>query len=1298
MGPSAGWAKPLLALVLASIVTVAGAQTGDDRSAEPAGSAAAGLLTEANHQIEESVRARLAGDDARAGEAARRAREGAALLARDHDLPFTLRRLETVESWSADQCRSAARSWESLARVETDPVRADPDAITSILESCRERGDRWCEARALLARAESLAQATVTPAVSEAAAAAEAILREAGPSAHLARALLLQRGTGAGEGVDAAEKARGRYEEALILARQAGDASTEGRLLCETVQLDLNARRTEAARAGLDRAAAIAGRGDVPRVAACHAYVEGVSRYYGGDPARAREIWDAFAASGGAGKAPRELSWILAGSAAVSVDLADGRGAAQRARRAAELAESLNGDGDLLRPYCNLATALSFMGGGPEMERAARTCLELCRKYGRRDGESLALLRLGNVAHSDERYEEAVELYSESVSAARESNFVRQIPWSLVYLGAVLLDLGRVDESRKHLEEARALADQLGWSPTRGAVYAQLSRAMALAGETGEAERLSGEAVDLIGENGSALIRATAVRYRGFARYLRQDYGSALIDFREAFDLYGEVGNTGMQASVAVDLGNVLFMLNQHERALQSYTRARELGEEAGALEPQSVALGNIAMLKRRFGLTEEDREALARAAGELARMSPLPHRVNHLIGLSETLASLGRPEEAEEVARRAERLARQVGVAGMEADARTRLALILSQLGRHDEALAECGEVLAGGTPLPSDMRMKTEFRCGVVHERAGDPRGAIDLLDSALGLAESTRDRLTQPTLKASYIEDRAGIYAELVQAVLAAAGAEPSLQAVSEAFGVSERFRSRLLLEALMSEKRDPSGEREEEGEVGRTRRDLLVRLAELHIDTAGATGEEAGRILEEIRELEARLDELAPRRGGPPTERILGAARATIKSVQEMLPAGTAAVEYLLGRPRSFLFVITRDAAVVERIPGWEPTTEEIRIFRGLLERRGPSAERDREAIQVQGEKLYRSLLEPARHLLRDGIRRLVISPEGPLHLIPFEALVVSAEEPGGPPRYLVEESEITLVPSLSVLRGLARTPVPAHEGRSLVAFANPLSGRLAPGSDSPVATGSGMTLPAGVPPLPYSEEEVRRAAGRLGGDRSITTGAGVTEARVRQALEAGYPIVHVASHGFLDAASFGRSGLLLTADPESGEDGLLQAREVVDLRVDAGLIVLSGCSTGGGRLVWGEGLMGLPHALFQAGARSIVMSLWAVGDRAAALLMDRFYEGISRGLTVGEALRAAKLDLLRTGRPDLGHPSVWAPFVMAGISDEVLDLPPPSSGRAGRLLGLAVAALVLSIVLIGLSVWVARARS
>lgn len=124
--------------------------------------------------------------------------------------------------------------------------------------------------------------------------------------------------------------------------------------------------------------------------------------------------------------------------------------------------------------------------------------------------------------------------------------------------------------------------------------------------------------------------------------------------------------------------------------------------------------------------------------------------------------------------------------------------------------------------------------------------------------------------------------------------------------------------------------------------------------------------------------------------------------------------------------------------------------------------------------------------------------------------------------------------------------------------------------------------------------------------------------------------------------------------------EGRADGWLHAWEIVDaLRLDADLVTLSGCETGLGRELRGEGILGLARAFQFAGARSVLISLWAVSDRSTRELMVRFYEHLNRGLSKDASLRAARLDLLASSSSadgktfDARHPFHWAGFRLIG---------------------------------------------
>lgn len=191
-------------------------------------------------------------------------------------------------------------------------------------------------------------------------------------------------------------------------------------------------------------------------------------------------------------------------------------------------------------------------------------------------------------------------------------------------------------------------------------------------------------------------------------------------------------------------------------------------------------------------------------------------------------------------------------------------------------------------------------------------------------------------------------------------------------------------------------------------------------------------------------------------------------------------------------------------------------------------------------------------------------------------------------------------------------------------------------------------------------------EDRRLPGLPGTGREVSAIAGrypPSEVKVYQGMEANEenvknnPLVeaaerlHFATHGLVDERQPELSGLLLTPTGKDEDDGLLQVYEIFNLSLRADLVVLSACETGLGQKVTGEGLVGLTRAFLYAGSPSVVVSLWRVGDDSAPDLMVGFYDSLDRLGDKAEALREAKLAMIREGGSS--HPYSWAPFILVG---------------------------------------------
>jgi CHAT domain-containing protein len=300
---------------------------------------------------------------------------------------------------------------------------------------------------------------------------------------------------------------------------------------------------------------------------------------------------------------------------------------------------------------------------------------------------------------------------------------------------------------------------------------------------------------------------------------------------------------------------------------------------------------------------------------------------------------------------------------------------------------------------------------------------------------------------------------------------------------------------------------------------------------------------------------------------------------------------------------------------------------------------------------QLQQLYQLLIAPiAAQLPQEPGARIVFIPHNALFLVPFAAL----QNPTG--KYLIEQYTIAISPSIQVLQ------LTQQQGRGEASSISDRAKTLAATTRfSPALIVGNPTMPkvrieAGQPPeqlssLPGAEIEATTIAALL--QTNALIGKQATESAVVQQLPT-KRLVHLATHGLLDDfKGLGVPGAIaLAPDPNvPTSDGLLTANEILDLKLNADLVVLSACDTGRGRIT-GDGVVGLSRSLLSAGSASVIVSLWAVADASTALLMTEFYQALLQNPDKAIALRQA---MLKT-RQRYPNPQDWAAFIFVGAAE------------------------------------------
>ncbi|HEY4575140.1 MAG TPA: CHAT domain-containing protein, partial [Thermoanaerobaculia bacterium] len=578
--------------------------------------------------------------------------------------------------------------------------------------------------------------------------------------------------------------------------------------------------------------------------------------------------------------------------------------------------------------------------------------------------------------------------------------------------------------------------------------------------------------------------------------------------------------------------------------------------------------------------------------------------------------------------------------------------ALTQQTLGK---AFQKQGDPAAAREAFLTALRINEEvqapyFRPPILLELARLERGQKDLqaalrrIEEAIRIVESIRYDLTDDRLRTAFLASRRSYYDFYVDLLMELDRQRPGQGYADQALAKSEMARARALLD-LLTEARFVLT-RWISAELREKERDVRARLSQIQRQLADELSKEPARPLV-LRELEARRQE---------TEREQEGIEARIKAesphyaelrypsplrreqIQKLLQPDEALLEYSLGERGVYLFVVTAEGLTVHPLkPAPEKVGEDVEVLHAALENGG----RLTNAYLRTAHRLYEELVEPAQAEIRDK-RRLLIAPDGALHYLAFEALLTREAQRESDCHFLIEDRAISYVPSASVLSSLEAPAAGAGPRKRLIAFA-PAYG---PPSGSPKTTRGGAPDSA-LPDLEGARQEVAAIAGLYPeADRAVYVGPQASRENFKRVAHAAF--LHFAGHGRLDEEHPERSSLELT-------DGSLQVDDIFNLELSSDLVVLSACQTAG-KVVTGEGLVGLTRAFLYAGTPSVMVTLWQAVDTSARDLMVQLYTNLGRQGDKAEALRQAKLTLIATGRRTggrLARPYYWAPFILVG---------------------------------------------
>jgi CHAT domain-containing protein len=460
------------------------------------------------------------------------------------------------------------------------------------------------------------------------------------------------------------------------------------------------------------------------------------------------------------------------------------------------------------------------------------------------------------------------------------------------------------------------------------------------------------------------------------------------------------------------------------------------------------------------------------------------------------------------------------------------------------------------------------------------------------------------------------------------------------------------------------------------------DLELKQLFANRDAAAQQKDAEGKLSEDLKQADAAIADAVRRRAeaesvaqaAAPAYGQLLQTGAPLKTVQGHLRSQEALLTFFAGSEHSYGFVVRQDVVSAFEVPlSREQTAERVTALRtsAQLDLSGPQVKVPRFNL-AEAQALYADLLKPAESLLKDT-RNLVIAPSVPLLSLPFEMLVTAptAEVTNGDysqVQFLVRRFEVTYVPAVQTFVDLRKINAPSAADRPYLGFGDfrPSTHAQLAASFPPARCKADLDSVESLGPLPGTRGEIL-SVGQLMGARQdeMVLGGDFTKDKFLSYDLRHYRVLHLATHALLPSDLRCRTEpSILLSNPPSASDAsaaFVGVDDVLKLRLDADLVILSACNTAGpGGSGAAESLSGLARAFFFAGTRGLLVTHWSVEDNSAKLIVTHTMEALRGGIRradTSSALRAAKLDMLNGDNGSYGklftHPFAWAPFVLIG---------------------------------------------
>ncbi len=953
------------------------------------------------------------------------------------------------------------------------------------------------------------------------------------------------------------------------------------------------------------------------------------------------------------------------------------------------IAVLLNNLGEAYRGQSSYAQALDFY----------QQALTITREVKNKPEEGIVLNNIGIIYQNRGEYDRALTSLQQALAIHRETKNAAQVGTTLNNIGLIYYSRSQYPQALDSFQQAVKFSREFKNRYLEAISLNNIALTYTAQGEYAQALATYQPALEIAKANDNKVGVAQILVNMGLVYTNQSLYPQALEAYQQGLKVAQEIGDRSIEVSTISSIAEVYLNQSQYAQALESYKAALAKAKTLGNPNLEGQIFGGMGLVHTYRG---EYTQALAAFKQGLA----VYKQVGSPAGESRTLnniglAYIGQSRYAEAIAayEQSLKIVKAIGDKAGEAVTLGNIGLLYENIGQYDQSLKVLQEALKISQTVGNRSSQGTVLNnIGNIYLRYEQYDRALKTYEQALGILEGVGNQAGIGTTlnNIGEVNRRQGNYARAIAAyekgltITRKVGNRAIEGTTLNNIGEVDRLQGnydRALKSyqqalTILQQVNNKSGEGQTLTNIGYTLfKAGKLESAQQSVEKAIATTEslrpglsdankvsifdtQAGiyTILQQIliarNQPEAALE--VSERGRARAFLELLATKVAPQSAESVpLPnidqirqiaqqQKATLVEYSLvfdefkvgGKVQAreselYIWVVKPTGEVVFRRSDLKPLWQQKNssLFSLVNNSRQAIPSRSRGSLQ----QLYQLLIQPiADQLPTNPSARVVFVPQGSLFLVPFPAL----QQANG--KYLIEQHTILTSPSIQLLavthrRSIEAQKQPNRQNREGLVVGNPIMPKVAPELGLP---------PVQLPSLPAAEQEAKAIALLL--KTQAVTGENATKAAIVAKLPSSR-IVHLATHGLLDDRRGLGSAIALA--PSGKDNGLFTAEEILDLKLNADLVVMSACNTGRGQIT-GDGIIGLSRSWISAGVSSVIVSLWLVPDESTATLMTNFYQNMQTNQDKAQALRQAMLKTMKQNP----NPRDWAAFTLIGEAE------------------------------------------